>query len=98
MQNDSIETLLLRHYGSAAPTPVGLEARLVASLQRREADAVEQRIVTLLAQRRISRRHATRLMALGAAGVGVLSLGLEGLQAFEAALAARQDAPHPAYS
>ena len=39
MQNDSIDTLLLRHYGSAAPAPVDLEQRLSAQICRETAEA-----------------------------------------------------------
>jgi hypothetical protein len=38
MHNDSIETLLLRHYGRTASSPAGLEQQLVASLRHQEAD------------------------------------------------------------
>jgi len=41
MHNDSLETLLLRHYGNTAPTPSALEARLVASV-RQEAELQSQ--------------------------------------------------------
>jgi hypothetical protein len=33
MQNDSLETLLLRHYGSGAQAPIGLEEKLYASVR-----------------------------------------------------------------
>ncbi|MBX5449755.1 hypothetical protein [Thermogemmatispora sp.] len=78
---DSVEVLLLRHYGEQAPTPPGLEERLRASVIR-EALSLEsdQRIAHLLGERRLSRRRATALVALGAAGAGVLSLGLACVQ------------------
>lgn len=79
MRNDSIETLLLRHYGASAPTPPQMEQRLIASVRRQSAE--QQRL-----QRRISRRRAVGLVAFGSAGLGVLSLGLESLHMFEAAL------------
>lgn len=65
MQNDSIETLVLRHLGSAAPAPTGLEATLVASV-RQEAREIERqaRAVTDWRERRISRRRVLRLVAL----------------------------------
>jgi len=70
MYNDSIDTLLLRHYGRSAPAPVDLEAHLLASV---------------------------RLVALSTAGLGALSLGLEGLRLVEAALIG-QDTTKPAYT
>lgn len=33
MHNDSIETLLLRHYGHTGPTPPALEQRIIASVR-----------------------------------------------------------------
>ena len=41
MQNDSIETLLLRHYGSAAQAPAGLEEKLRASIRLEAAEQAE---------------------------------------------------------
>ncbi len=97
MQNDSIETLLLRHYGSTASTPIGLEEQLCASVRREIAESCQQQqVVTSLRQRRISRRRATKLVAIGTAGLGIISIGLEGLQALEAALL-DQDVTQPAY-
>ncbi len=87
MYNDSIETLVLRHYGSAAPTPPVLEQRLAASV-RQEAATIQrqERAVTRLRTRHISRRRAVHLVAIGSAGIGLLSAGLESLQMIEAAL------------
>jgi hypothetical protein len=85
MQNDSLETLLLRHYGSTAPTPAGLEQRLHASV-RQEAGAM-QRQQYYVATRRVNRRSAVRLVALGSAGLGLLGIGMEGIQMLESALA-----------
>lgn len=98
MRNDSIETLLLRHYGSAAQAPIDLEERLCASvrLEATELDK-EQQIATRLRDRRVSRRHAVRLVAVGAAGLGSLSLAMEGVRMIEAALIG-QDVTKPAYS
>ncbi len=97
MRNDSIETLLLRHYGHAAPVPVGLEERLCASV-RREAEELHQQkqVATHLRHQRVSRRRAMALVAMSTAGLGVLSVGLEGLQMLEAALMG-QDVTQVAY-
>jgi hypothetical protein len=98
MQNDSIETLLLRHLGSAAPAPDDIEATLLASVRQ---DAQEQERQTQLAsawrERPISRRRVLRLVALGSAGLGVVGVSLEGLRRVEASLLG-QDAGKPAYS
>jgi hypothetical protein len=98
MRNDSIETLLLRHYGSAAQTPIDLEENLCASI-RLEAEELdkEQQAITHLRERRVSRRHAVRLVAIGAAGLGGLSMALEGVRMLEAAMIG-QDVTKPAYS
>jgi hypothetical protein len=98
MRNDSIETLLLRHYGSTAQTPLDLESSLCASLQQEAAGLEqEQQVITHLRERRVSRRHAVRLVAIGAAGLGGLSIALEGVRVIEAALI-NQDIAKPAYS
>jgi hypothetical protein len=98
MRNDSIETLLLRHYGNAAPAPLDLEERLCASIriQAEELDK-EQQVITHLRERRVSRRHAVRLVAIGAAGLGGLSMAIEGVRMLEAAMIG-QDVTKPAYS
>lgn len=98
MQNDSIETLLLRHYGSTANVPAGLEERLAASV-RQEAREIEHQARTTAAwhERRISRRRVLRLVALGSAGLGVVGVGLEELRHVEAALLG-QETKRPAYS
>ena len=98
MRNDSIETLLLRHYGSTAQAPVDLEDQLRASI-RLEVEELEkeQQIITRLRERRVSRRHAVRLVAIGAAGLGGLSIAMEGVRMIEAALIG-QDITRPAYA
>jgi hypothetical protein len=98
MQNDSIETLLLRHYGSTGQVPIGLEEKLYASvrLQAEELEK-EQQITARLREKRVSRRHAVRLVAIGTAGLGGLSLAMEGVRMLEAALTG-QDVTKPAYS
>jgi hypothetical protein len=98
MRNDSIETLLLRHYGSAAPAPVDLEARLLASIQQQAAEvSTHERMASAWRERRVSRRRVLRLVAFGSAGLGVLSIGLEGLRQVEASLIGH-DANRPAYT
>ena len=78
MHNDSVDTLLARHYGSTAPTPAGLEQRLSVALRQQAEEIVEQRRVTnQLRAWRVGRRRAVKLVALGSASLGVLGLGLE---------------------
>ncbi len=102
MQNDSIESLLLRHYGNSAPAPTGLEGRLRAST-RFEAEALRKHQLELarFESKRMSRRQAFRFMARGASGAGLnaLSIGLESLQKLETTLVGL-DAPvtQPAHS
>ena len=98
MRNDSIETLLLRHYGSTAQAPIDLEDQLRASIRLEAVELEnEQQIITRLRERRVSRRHAVRLVAIGAAGLGGLSIALEGVRMIEAAFIG-QDITRPAYS
>jgi len=87
MHNDSLETLLLRHYGNTAPTPSALEARLVASV-RQEAELQSQghNIALHLRTYRVNRRRAVQLVAIASTGLGLLSLGVESLQGLEAAM------------
>lgn len=92
MRNDSIENLLRRHYGSGTPTPTGLEQRLHAMVQR------EQPETSPVQEQRVSRRQAIRFVALSTAGLSILNIGLESLQAFEDSLVGQaQDAAQPAY-
>jgi hypothetical protein len=98
MRDDSIETLLLRHYGSTAPAPVDLEARLLASVQQQAATTIAQeRAASVWSERRVSRRRVLRLVAFSSAGLGVLSVGLEGLRQVEASLIGH-DTSKPAYT
>jgi len=87
MHNDSLETLLLRHYGNTAPTPPTLESRLVASV-RQEATLQNQgqNIAQRLSTYRINRRRAVQLVAIASTGLGLLSLGMENLQVLETAM------------
>lgn len=97
MRNDSIESLLLRHYGDDAPAPAGLETRLVASVRREAAELrAQESVAARLGEQRMSRRAAVRLVAIGAAGLSVVSLGLESLQSLEATLVG-QDVTQTAY-
>lgn len=97
MRSDSIESLLLRHYGDDAPAPAGLETRLLASVRQEAAELSKQeRIAVGLGEQRISRRKAVRWVALGTAGLSIVSMGLEGLQMLETALAG-QDITQPSY-
>lgn len=96
MHNDSIETLLLRHYGRIAPGPAGLEQQLVAAVHERAREQDWQNSVAMrLRNRRISRRRVVRLVAIASAGAGILSVGVESLRTLEAALGG-QDATQPA--
>jgi len=87
MHNDSIETLLLRHYGSTAPTPIGLEQRLQAATHHQMAELRQQQhLATRLRTYRVNRRRAVRFVALSTAGLGMLSAGLSSLHMLESAL------------
>lgn len=82
MHNDSVETLLARHYGSTAPAPTGLEQRLNAALHQEVYDLAEQQhMAAQLRAWRLGRRRAVKLVALGSAGLGALGLGLELVEA-----------------
>lgn len=81
MQNDSIETLLLRHYGNTAPVPVDLEEQLCAQVRRESAALAESRQrESAWNQRRVSRRRVLQLVTFSGAGLSVLALGLQTLQ------------------
>jgi hypothetical protein len=98
MRNDSIDTMLLRHYGRSAPAPVNLEARLTASVRQAVAETSErEKVAAAWGERPISRRRVLRLVTLSGVGVGVLSVGLEGLRHIEASLIG-QDANRPVYT
>jgi hypothetical protein len=98
MKNDSIETLLLRHYGNLAPAPLALEPRLLASVRVETAVAREQQQATiLLREKRVSRRQIFKLVSPRKVGIGLLVVGLESLQSIESALVS-QDSAQPAYS
>jgi hypothetical protein len=81
MYNDSIETLLLRHYGETAPIPTALEQRITISVhQMSDARQQQERLARNLRENRISRRRAIQLVALGSAGLGLLSAGIASVQ------------------
>jgi hypothetical protein len=81
MYNDSIESLLLRHYGETSPVPEALEQRLVASVRQEAAEVNKtERMLTSIYERPISRRRVVRWVALGTAGLGALSASLTSLQ------------------
>ena len=68
MYNDSIEILLLRHYGHDGPTPAALEQRLINSV-RQDAMAQQQEGVGMrILKHPISRRRAVKLVAVGSGG------------------------------
>lgn len=81
MRNDSIETLLLRHYGSSAPAPVNLEQQ-ISTLVRQESAATQarQQVIDNWQQRRVSRRRVLQLVTFSGAGLSVLAVGLNTLQ------------------
>lgn len=95
--NNSLETLLLRHYGDTAPVPMELEQRLHSSLRQQALEMQQQQhTLTHLHTHRFGRRRAVRLVALGSAGLGILSIGLEGLQLLESALTS-EDVAQPVF-
>lgn len=81
MRNDSIETLLLRHYGSAAPAPVDLEQQLSAMVHQETAAALaRQQRINNWNQRRVSRRRILQLVTFSGASLGALVVGINTLQ------------------
>ena len=81
MYNDSIETLLLRHYGDTGPMPPALEQRITVSMHQMADERKQQELLTRnLRENRISRRRAIQLVALSSAGLGLLSTGIASAQ------------------
>ncbi len=81
MRNDSIETLLLRHYGSSAPAPVHLEQKLSQTVRQEAAAAqARQQTINIWQQRRVSRRRVLQLVTFSGTGLTVLTTGLNTLQ------------------
>jgi len=80
MFNDSVETLLLRHYGHDGPTPADLEQRLIDSV-RQDAMAQQQQeqSVMRVLKYRMSRRRAMMLVAVGSGGLGLVAASLKAL-------------------
>jgi hypothetical protein len=78
MRDDTIEALLLRHYGHAAPVPTLLEQRLVSSVRDKMSNRQQQeRIAANIRAYRINRRRAIKLVAISSAGLGLLGTGLD---------------------
>lgn len=93
MRNDSIESLMQRHYGNTADTPAGLEQQLHASVRDTAVGLQRQQLAAIrMRERRMSRRQAVRFVAsnTGTAGLGLLAIGLESLQALEDALVGQE--------
>lgn len=81
MSNDSIESLLLRHYGSSAPAPVNLEKQLSAVVRQETATVqARQKTAETWQQRRVSRRRILQLVTFSGASLSVLAVGLNALQ------------------
>ena len=81
MRNDSIETLLLRHYGSSAPAPLDLEQQLSALVHQEAATVqAQQQVAANWQQRRVSRRRVLQLVTFSGAGLSALVVGLNTLQ------------------
>jgi hypothetical protein len=81
MRNDSIETLLLRHYGSTAAAPPHLEEHLSAIVRQEVSiEQVRQQPVQRWGERRVSRRRLLQLMTFSGASAGILAVGVTTLQ------------------
>ncbi len=94
MYNDSIENLLLRHYGDNGSTPEALEQRLSASVKQQARDAQQQQMfMKRISEQRISRRRAVQLVALSSAGIGLLSASVATVQT----LLNSQEGSQPSY-
>jgi len=78
MYNDSVETLLLRHYGHDGPTPAALEQRLINSVQQAAMTQQQDEWATIrVLKHRMSRRRAMMLVAVGSGGLGLVAASLE---------------------
>ena len=82
MFNDSVETLLLRHYGEVGPVPETLEHRLINAV-RQDAMAQQdaQSAVVRVLKHRMSRRRVMMFVAIGSGGLGLVAASLEALDA-----------------
>lgn len=79
MYNDSVETLLLRHYGDDGPTPEALEQRLINSVRQDAMTQQEQSVVVQVLRHRMSRRRVMMFVAVGSGGLGLVAASLEAL-------------------
>lgn len=78
MYNDSVETVLLRHYGHDGPTPAALEQRLVNSVQQAAMTQPQDEWAAIrVLKHRMSRRRAMMLVAVGSGGLGLVAASLE---------------------
>ena len=81
MHDDTIETLLLRHYGHTAPVPTLLQQQLVSSVRdEMRIRQQQERIAANIRAYRINRRRAVKLVAISSAGLGLLGAGLDILE------------------
>jgi hypothetical protein len=81
MDTNSIERLLLRHYGYTAPTPPRLAQRLTASVKNEVvARQQQEQLAANIRTYRLNRRRAVKLVAISSAGLGLLGVGLEILE------------------
>ncbi len=92
MHNDSLETLLTRHYGSTAVAPADLEQRLHASVHAQAMQLAQEQDTATHA---VSRRRAVQLVALSSLGIGIVNLGLEVLETTLVGQEAAQNAAMP---
>jgi len=78
--------------------PGTLEQRLLASTRVEVAkERKQQQVTARLREKRVSRRQVFGLISPRKAGIGLLVVGLEGLQSIESALIS-YDGTQPAYS
>lgn len=89
MYNDSLDSLLLRHYGNGAATPSDLEQRIIAS--------VRQEAVQLRQPRNVNRRRAVQIVAVGSAGLGILAATLDGFQMLGVSVTNNENNQQPAF-
>src|SRR2546421_11986804 len=78
MESNSIETLLLRHYGNAASVPAGLEEKLRASVHYKDEESRKAQLAAArLQHKRVNRRPDIILVARGVSkkGAGSFNTG-----------------------
>lgn len=97
MHNDSLETLLLRHYGPTAPTPSNLEQRLLASISQQQAHHKQKHVLTQKrrSERLVTRRQILRVVALGSAGISAVGLAINGAEQLDRRFFSRTAVAHP---